>query len=70
MAEHDGNLGDDYTVYHSSRLIGGGGCIRIDGKWAAGANGEDSVSLSPAQALSLLAWLRQEEAELQRLADK
>ncbi len=66
---HDGKLGDGYIV-HYDRV-----CVGMDSKhkwkFTQGvhiATDDDVAVLTPKQALSLLAWLRQEESELQRLA--
>ena len=54
--KHDGDLGDDYTVaWHYND-------INIQDQRA------EFVALTPQQALSLLAWLRQEETTLEELA--
>lgn len=54
--KHDGNLGDgEFVRYHYF--------TDHTAKIVC-----DSGELTPAQALSLLAWLKQKEAELQRLA--
>lgn len=62
--KHDGKLdGDgDAKVQYGAAYPGERGIYVVD------TTDDDSVYLSPAQALSLLAWLKQEEAELQRLA--
>lgn len=63
--KHDGSLQPASRVYHDvdglRRPV-----VRIDGEYQTGP--EDTVELSPHQALSLLAWLKQEEPELERLA--
>ena len=61
QVQHDGKLegGDTYEVYYDGSFI----CIQ--GTY----NLKDyEVILEPKQALSLLAWLRQEEAALEELA--
>src|SRR2546429_9149585 len=56
--KHDGGLGDDYTVaWHYNDIE-----IRDQGA--------ECVGLTVQQALSLLAWLRQEESALEALAEE
>lgn len=66
--KHDGKLDEDenYSVSHSTeRSNGRFHYVYIEGKFNLG---DDEISLTPPQALSLLAWLKQEEATLEQLA--
>jgi hypothetical protein len=56
--KHGGPLGDDDAVVQYAEK----------GVYISYISMDEYVYLSPKQALSLLAWLKQEEAELQRLA--
>jgi hypothetical protein len=76
--KHDGNLDDRSLLEATHALVGAIYDINQTGMVTAkiymhgGYGGHDNVSrsiyLDPAQALSLLAWLQQEEAMLKRLA--
>lgn len=61
--KHDGKLderGDAIASYGKAYLSKSAKDVHIDGY-------DDGVCLSPKQTLSLLAWLRQEEARLEQL---
>lgn len=62
--KHDGNLDrdGDAKVQYGAAYPGESGVYIID------TTDDDDVYLGAEQALSLLAWLKQEESELQRLA--
>jgi hypothetical protein len=53
---HDGKLDDRYDAYLTNEGVG------------ISDSCDDHVDLSPKTALSLLAWLRQQENELQQMA--
>ncbi len=74
--KHDGNLGDDERTANDARVQ------YDDDVWLGGLNyfvrgirikedlHEQSIRLTPQQALSLLAWLSAEQEELEDLAEK
>lgn len=65
VAKHDGWLRPGSRVYHDTdgrhKPV-----VTIEGEYRSGP--EDTVSLYPAQALSLLDWLIQEKPTLERMA--
>lgn len=61
---HDGNIGDGCHVYYYDESWDAHG-IRIEGGCCTGS--EDSTFLLPHRALSLLAWLKQEEQHLTQM---
>ena len=67
--KHDGKLSSQEgsaVCYHNA--YGGRNGIRIAGRYADGYH--DDVILMPDEALSLLAWLKQEQGTLERLVEE
>lgn len=69
MPKHDGRLGGEE---HEAQTVDyrqlGHGHTYISLRYDDSSRREDDIWLSPKQALSLLAWLKQEEQTLQELA--
>ena len=62
---HDGKLDEQKHAWvrYLDKIVGEHGILIERDEWE-----NDSIRLDPAQALSLLAWLKQEEATLRQLA--
>ena len=67
--KHDGGLGNDLRVHYDDNLDDPWDLAnKATYKGVRVSNPYGYMPLTPAQALLLLAWLRQEEVKLQRLA--